>query len=247
MQEQMAKGPYRFDSAQFYAELQKQNDIGSCASLFKTTVAHFGFDTFSCGEIDIAHRDRNVFYIIEWPESWRKFYIGSGLIERDPLLGALSARRKSFTWSELRKERKLSQVEQDALRLAAEHGWTEGLAVSVTRGGTRYGLVSLVGHSKVSDYQRLLLCLISECLLTRIRSLQPRAGFPAPPAGLSKREIDCLRLVALGCSDREIADTLGISRSTAHQHVEGGRRKLSAKTRAHLAALGVSLGIIGGG
>ena len=44
--------------------------------------SHFGFDAFSCGEIDIAHRDRSVFYIIEWPESWRKFYIGSGLIER---------------------------------------------------------------------------------------------------------------------------------------------------------------------
>ena len=99
----MAKGPYRFDLAQFYAELQKQSDIGSCASLFKRTVAHFGFDTFACGEVDTAHRDRNVFFIIEWPERWRRFYIGSGLIERDPLLGALSARRKSFTWSELRK------------------------------------------------------------------------------------------------------------------------------------------------
>jgi len=47
----MAKGPYSVDSAQFYAELQKQNDIGSCASLFKKTVAHFGFDTFACGEV----------------------------------------------------------------------------------------------------------------------------------------------------------------------------------------------------
>jgi len=245
--QQMAKGPYRFDSAQFYAKLQKQSDIVSCAALFKNTVAHFGFDTFACGEVDTAHRGRNVFYIIEWPESWRKFYIGSGLIERDPLLGALSARRKSFTWSELREERKLSQVGRDALRLAAEHGWTEGLAVSVRRGGTRYGLVSLVGHSKLPDYQRLLLCLISECLITRIRSLEPRPKFPAPPAGMSMREIDCLRLVALGCSDQEIADALGISRPTAHQHVEGGRRKLKAKTRAQMTALGVSLGIVEGG
>ena len=90
----------------------------------KTAVAQFGFDTFACGEVDIAHRDRNVFYIIEWPDTWRKFYIGTGLIERDPMLGALSERRKSFTWSELRKDRKLSQVGRDAIQLAAEHGWT---------------------------------------------------------------------------------------------------------------------------
>ena len=244
----MANDPSGFNAVKFYAELQKQDNIISCASLFKRTVAHFGFDTFACGEVDVAYRDRNVFYIIDWPESWRKFYVGTGLIERDPLLGALGARRKSFTWSELRKDQKLSQVGRDALRLAAEHGWTEGLAVAVPRGGTRYGLVSLVGHSKLlTDYQRSLLCLISECLLTRIRSLEPRPEFPAPPAGLSMREIDCLRLVALGCSDQEIADALGIARPTAHQHVEGGRRKLKARTRAQMTALGVSLGIIEGG
>ena len=61
------------------------------------------------------------------------------------------------------------------------------------------------------------------------------------------REIDCIRLVALGCSDQDIADAIGISRYTAHRHVEGGRRKLNAKTRAHMAALGVSLGIVEGG
>lgn len=244
----MTKGPSNFDAIEFYADLQKQDNIVSCASIFKDAVAQFGFDTFACGEVDTEYRDRNVFYILEWPETWRKFYLGTGLIERDPLLGALSERRKSFTWSELRKDRKLSQVGRDALQLAAEHGWTEGLAVSVARGGTRYGLVSLVGHSKeLIDYQRSLLCLISECLLTRIRSLEPRPAFPVPPARLSMREIDCIRLVAIGCSDQEIANALRISQSTAHQHVEGGRRKLNAKTRAHMAALGVSLGIVEGG
>jgi DNA-binding CsgD family transcriptional regulator len=170
------------------------------------------------------------------------------LIERDPLLGALNARRKSFTWSELRKDRKLSQVGRDAIELAANYGWTEGLAVSISRGGTRFGLVSLVGHSgDLIGHDRSILCLVSECLLTHIRSLEPKPPFPAPPAGLSNREIDCIRLVALGYSDQEIADQLAISRSTAHQHVEAGRRKLHAKTRAHMAALGVSLGIVESG
>lgn len=244
----MTNDPAKFDVVRFYGELQEQDNIVSCASVFKEAVAQFGFDTFACGEADTAHRDRNVFHIIEWPDTWRKFYIGTGLIERDPLLGALSERRKSFTWSELRKDRKLSQVGREAIKLAAEHGWTEGLAVSIARGGTRFGLVSLAGHGKdLVGEERSLLCLICECLLRRIRSLEPKPAFPAPPAGLSMREIDCIRLVALGCSDPEIADALGISQSTAHQHVEGGRRKLNAKSRAHMAALGVSLGIVEGG
>jgi len=236
------------NAVEFYTELQKQDSIDACALIFKGAIEKFGFDTFACGEVDLAHRDRNVFYIIDWPESWRKFYIGNGLLDRDPLIGALSARRKSFTWSDLRKDKTISQIGRDAIRLAAEYGWSEGLAVAVPRGETRFGLVSLVGHSEdLVSYDRALLCLMSECLLARIRSLERRPTLPAPPAGLSMREIDCIRLVALGYSDREIADTLSISQSTAHQHVEGGRRKLHAKTRAHMAALGVSLGIVDGG
>jgi LuxR family transcriptional regulator, quorum-sensing system regulator BjaR1 len=85
-----------------------------------------------------------------------------------------------------------------------------------------------------------------ESLLSRIRSPKPPQKFLTPPEGLSLREMDCLRLVALGYSDQGVADALGISRSTARQLVEGGRRKLKAKTRAHLAALSVSLGIVEG-
>jgi LuxR family quorum sensing-dependent transcriptional regulator len=243
----MAKPPPKLDPVRFYAELQQQPDVASCAALFKSAVAPFGFDTFACGEIDLADRDRNVFYIIEWPQKWRDFYVSSGFIERDPLLEALKIRHKPFTWSELSKDRGFSQIGREALRLVAEYGWTEGLAVPVPRGGTRYGLTSLAGHSSdLSEPQRSLLCLISECLLTRVRSLGPQGKFAAPPAGLSKREIDSLRLVALGYSDTAIAEALGISQSTAHQHVEGGRKQLKAKTRAQMAALGISLGVIDG-
>ena len=46
---------------------------------------------------------------------------------------------------------------------------------------------------------------------------------------MSKREIEAARLVALGCSDADIAANLGISELTAHKHVESGRRRLGAQ------------------
>jgi LuxR family transcriptional regulator, quorum-sensing system regulator BjaR1 len=145
-------------------------------------------------------------------------------------------------------QRYMSQVGTEAVRLVTEHGWTEGLAVPVPRGGTLFGLVSLVGQSKeLTEHQRSLLSLISEHFLARVRALGPPAKFPVPPAGLSEREIECLRLVAQGASDAEIAESLGVAASTAHGHVEGARRKLQAKSRAQATALAVSLGIIQAG
>ena len=121
------------------------------------------------------------------------------------------------------------------------------MAAAVPRGGTRFGLVTLVGPDKEFDpAHHLPLSLMSECLLARIRSLDAGVVYAAPPAGMSEREIDAARLVALGFSDDEIAAALGVSPSTAHHHVESARKRLRAKNRAHMAALCVSLGIASG-
>jgi LuxR family quorum sensing-dependent transcriptional regulator len=236
----------RLGAARFYAELSEQHSIASCASVFKTWVARYGFVAIACGEVDLAERSRNVLYIVDWPKSWLKYYESSGFIDRDPVLNALKILRKAFTWSEILRDRRFSNLDREALRYSAQYGWSEGLVVPVPRGGERYGLVSLIGHSKVTAHQRLHICLMSECLLTRVRSLVHKHKFPTAPAGLSEREIESLSLVAQGYSDAAIAKALGISQSTAHKHVEGGRKHLGAKTRAHMAALGLSLGIISG-
>ncbi|MGA7199217.1 response regulator transcription factor [Roseiarcus sp.] len=163
-----------------------------------------------------------------------------------PLVNAVTMYRKPFTFGDIIHDRRFSTLDRDALRAAAEQGWTQGLAVPVARGGSRFGLVTLLGRGEQLDPSlRLYLCLISECLLTRVRSLARgrEADYAMPPAGLSKREVEAARLVALGRSDAEIAADLAISGSTAHKHVESGRKRLKAKNRAHMAALIVSLGI----
>ena len=56
-----------------------------------------------------------------------------------------------------------------------------------------------------------------------------------PPAGLSDREIDVLRLVAEGCSNRQIAERLVISRRTAEHHVQHIYTKIGVSSRAAAA------------
>jgi LuxR family transcriptional regulator, quorum-sensing system regulator BjaR1 len=244
----MARLPIpKIDPVRFYADLQNCKDVASCARLFKQALKPFGLDTYAYGEVDLANRDRIVFYILEWPERFRKFYIATGLIEQDPLLDAVRIWQKPFTWSELRADRALSNFTRETLQHLAENSWTEGLVVPVARGGTRYGVVSIIGNSKpITAKQRTELCLITTCLMVRVRSLAADSGYPLSPAGLSPREVDAVTLVARGLSDPAIGKRLGISASTAHHHIEGARRKLHAKTRAELAAVSMSLGIIDG-
>ncbi|HYR63892.1 MAG TPA: HD domain-containing phosphohydrolase [Actinomycetota bacterium] len=76
--------------------------------------------------------------------------------------------------------------------------------------------------------------------LDAVRAVLEAAGQPAPPprpppAGLSEREIEVLRLIAGGLSNREIGHRLFISPRTAEHHVQHVYTKIGLSTRAGAA------------
>jgi HD-GYP domain-containing protein (c-di-GMP phosphodiesterase class II) len=72
----------------------------------------------------------------------------------------------------------------------------------------------------------------------------PTQARSAWPAGLSEREIEVLRLVARGLSNRQIAETLVISSRTAEHHVQHIYTKIGASTRAAAAMFAMEHGLL---
>jgi HD-GYP domain-containing protein (c-di-GMP phosphodiesterase class II) len=64
------------------------------------------------------------------------------------------------------------------------------------------------------------------------------------PAGLSAREVEVLRLVARGLSNKEIASELVISRKTAGSHVEHIYAKIGASNRARASLFAMKHGLM---
>lgn len=233
------------DAYQFCAQLHRLRSLASAATLFRTTIARYGFDTFACGELDLVDRARSVYYVIDWPDKWRRFYLGSGLIDRDPVVDSLAYRHEPYTWTELRKDRRFGQTGRDTLERAGAQGWSQGFIVPVRSFGRRVGLVSLAGTCADIDAEtKAYLTLIGLVFHFQIRLMATQQGFATPPAGLTEREIDCIRLAANGHSDKAIANRLGIAASTAHEFIEKAKLRLHARTRAQMIALAVSFGII---
>jgi DNA-binding NarL/FixJ family response regulator len=72
--------------------------------------------------------------------------------------------------------------------------------------------------------------------------LQPRP----PETALSRRQIEIVRLIALGLSGPEIAGELNIAHDTVRAHVRNSMANVGARTRAQLVAKALAEGLLWG-
>lgn len=103
----------------------------------------------------------------------------------------------------------------------------------------------------------LLKSLIRSDLLSAIRSVHAgERRIPREVAAelaahvtddvLSSRELDVLKRVAAGNSNRRVADQLGVSEETIKSHMKSLMNKLGARDRTHAAMIALKRGMIDG-
>ncbi|MFQ5529198.1 MAG: response regulator [Gemmatimonadota bacterium] len=80
-------------------------------------------------------------------------------------------------------------------------------------------------------------------LALSVRTVEEK-GAPQPLESLTGREIDVLRLLASGQSNKQMASELGISRRTVESHRESLMRKLRIRTVAGLTRLALEQGLL---
>jgi DNA-binding NarL/FixJ family response regulator len=79
------------------------------------------------------------------------------------------------------------------------------------------------------------------------RRLSRRAYAQAVNGSLTRREIEVVRLVAMGHTSREIARELFLSPRTVESHVSSILLKLDCRSRADAARRASELGLLGAG
>jgi len=80
---------------------------------------------------------------------------------------------------------------------------------------------------------------LAAMLQTNPKPISPAIG----SSGLTKREIEVLRLVAEGMNNQSIAERLFVSDHTVHRHLANILRKLSVSTRAAAVAQAARRGL----
>ena len=76
------------------------------------------------------------------------------------------------------------------------------------------------------------------------RHFRRPADAQGSPGELSERELDVVRLIAMGSSGPEIAEQLHISHNTVRSHAKNAMERVGARSRAHLVAKVLGHGIV---
>ncbi len=126
--------------------------------------------------------------------------------------------------------------------LASEQQWEATIRrkqftgrAEVVCGGGEHVTVEFAGHPEVVTGRRLILFVALRTARAG-RSLPEATRSASAVRGLSTRELDVVRLLALGLTGPEVAEELQLAHNTIRTHVRNAMAKSGARSRAQLVA-----------
>jgi DNA-binding CsgD family transcriptional regulator len=123
-----------------------------------------------------------------------------------------------------------------------DHGSVIGRHTTVFPDGSTLSLM-FAGIANVLPAQHLGMFVPADWPGNELEAMQPAED--GADGSLSPRQLEVLRLVAVGSDARQIAAELSISDATVRTHVKNVLARLGARNRAHAVAIAMATGLLG--
>lgn len=205
---------------------------------FDARFVNFSFFDYAKENPDTAH-------FLTYPMAWISTYVRNYYAANDPFNRVDFRRVAHFDWEEMYTE---GSAREMFLAFSEAGLGRHALSVSTHAGSHRYGVLSLVirdGQTSWAAFKRERMEEIrieSDRLTGLYRSLYLMET--REPPRLTPRELEALRLVALGQTDDRIAQTMGIGRWTVISHLQSAKYKLGCANRPSAVARAITIGLI---
>lgn len=217
------------------------HELEQLRTLLGETSGELGFDYFALlHHSSLQRSNRRRIRLDNYPEAWVAELVDLELAVHDPVHSASRRTSSGFAWQDISSIIQLGDGHRKILARSRYHGIGAGFTIPANVPGEPSGSCSFAVRAGAELPGNRLLCaeLIGAHAFRAARRLASLPHSQERPH-LSRREIECLRLLAAGKTDWEIAAILGISVETAHQYVKRARAAYDVVSRAQLVACGL--------
>lgn len=226
---------------QFDEKARHCASVAELRQLLEDVALELGFDHFALlHHSSLARRSPRLIRIDTYPAGWEEELLARGFASDDPVHLASGRTNAGFAWDELGDLIPLSARHRAILVQSASFGIGPGYTVPANIPGEPAGSCSFAVRTGRTLPGKRLLCAeqIGAHAFRAARRLHdyPALGARAP---LSRRQIQCLGLVAAGKTDWEIARILGLSAETVHHYVKAARAACDVVSRTQLVVRGL--------
>lgn len=222
----------------FEAAAPRCHDDASLAALIDDAARELGFQFFALlHHASLIAPGRGLVRLDTYPTSWAEEIVADDLVGIDPVHHACHRTHIGFAWAQLADITTVGGAARKVFARARRHGIGDGFTVPINIPGEPLASCSFaVRVGAELPFERLLSA--EQLGAHAFHAARRLHGFPVPEARpcLSRRERQCVRLVAAGMTDGEIAAQLGISPETVHQYVKRARAAYAVSSRAQLVA-----------
>lgn len=224
--------------------LRAAGEIGAVGDLLDLVRSELGFAYHALvHHCDPAHPPARFLFLQNYPQEWVATYARLGLHRYDPARRLASRRPGGFAWADLPVLTSLSGREMGVLAASRDAGMGAGFTVPLNVYGSRAASCSFVTEQGTDLPRETLLAaeLLAHVAYARLFDLLNRRSGRSGPE-LSRRERDCVVLVAQGKTDWEIGAILGLGEETVTDYLKSARRRFGVTRRAQLVVAALADG-----
>lgn len=225
-----------FDLVQsFIEQCERATHTDDLKLAFQHALDRLGFRYFACGfHVDPLH-PRDAIMMLNYPRAWVAAYSERQLHLIDPVFVRAGRTALPFFWDSRefksgvkpRQRRMLAE----ARRFGIAHGYTIPIHSPRSPLPLRASCSVIPDRRTIHRHSYFAVQLMAGHLFESAARLRHLHRPPVDMPRLSRRERECLELVAQGKSDWEISVILGISAHTVHTYVASAMRRFKVSTR----------------
>lgn len=189
-------------------------------------------------------RQKDHVLLCDWPLEWLERYVARNYVDHDPVVSHMKQLQAPFQWRDASQRMAIDKCGGEVMGDAGEFKLRDGLAFPLITLEGQIVMVSLGGEAvEMSGAEFGLVALASTYAIGRAMQLLTRPS-RIDHIALTPRERECLQWAAVGKSEWEISQILGISEHTSEKHLLNAKTKLGAVNRVQAVAEAIRHGYI---